>query len=591
MRREPSQARVFAELTDALYRQSPTTISGVAVGIAIFALFEWTRQPLRHLLPWLAAHLVALCLRAALAWSYFRQRRRQQGVLDPRAWARRFALALGLSGAVWGAAGVLFFSPTDVMGNAFLMIYDSGVIVMSLIAVSSYLPAFLGFTLPTVAPLMWSCLGAAAPMYKLTGAAQGIFVVLTLIASRRLQRILTRSAELRFQNEDLAEQLRRENQRVADALLAKTKFLAAASHDLRQPLHALNLFVELLDARLREPEPRAFLERISASSRALEGLLNALLDVSRIDAHTLQVRRGHFPLHELFRQLEGELGEQARQKGLELTVKDAGLVVKSDPELLGRVLRNLLSNAVRYTEAGAVILEARASGAMIEVSVADSGPGIPPAEQERVFDEFYQIGNRERDRDKGLGLGLSIVRGLCQLLEHPLRLVSQPERPVGTEFVVTVPAGQAAFVRTRTAQARPEAGPGLAGRTILVIDDEREIRAGMAALLDAWHCQALCAGSADEAEALLAETGARPDAVVCDYRLPGELTGLRALERLEQRLGARLPAVIITGDTAADEIRAVKQSGRPLLFKPVMPGKLRAVITALVSGAGDAPTT
>src|SRR6185369_16333835 len=137
----PGGDRVFAELTNALYRQSPTTISGVAVGIALFALFQWPRQPPRHLVPWLAAHLLALCLRAALAWAYFRRR---EHIRDPRAWARRFALALGLSGAVWGAAGVLFFSPADVMGNAFLMIYDSGVIVMSLIAVSSYLPAFLG---------------------------------------------------------------------------------------------------------------------------------------------------------------------------------------------------------------------------------------------------------------------------------------------------------------------------------------------------------------------------------------------------------------------------------------------------------------
>jgi len=575
--------RVFAELTDALYRQSPTTISGVAVGITVFALFEWSRQPREHLLPWLGLHAVALGLRAGLAWSYFRQRRRA-GVRRPRAWARRFALALGLSGAVWGVAGVLFFSPTDVMGNAFLMIYDSGVIVMSLIAVSSYLPAFLGFTLTTVAPLMWSCLSSPAPMYKLTGAAQGIFVVLCLVASRRLQRILTRSAELRFQNEDLAAQLRRENQRVADALLAKSKFLAAASHDLRQPLHALNLFVELLDARLHEPEPRAFLERISASSRALEGLLGALLDVSRIDAHTLVVRRGHLALGPLFQQLEAELGEQARRKGLELRVADAGLVVKSDPELLGRVLRNLVANAVRYTEAGSVTLEARDRGATVAISVADTGPGIPPDEQERVWAEFYQIGNRERDRDKGLGLGLSIVRGLCQLLDHPVRLVSLPERPAGTEFVVEVPAGQAALVE-RPSSPLPAIGAGLAGRRILVIDDEREIRAGMAALLDSWQCQALCAASADEAERLLVEAGL-PDAVVCDYRLPGALTGPGLLDRLEERFGVRLPAVIITGDTATDEIRALKQSGRPLLFKPVMPGKLRAVITALVNQRG-----
>jgi len=595
--RPPSQERITLELTDALFRQSTTAIVGVTLALAGFVAFEWSRQPHELLLPWVALQGLALVIRWFVTRAY--TRRHRQGPLDPRRWLRLFTLALAFSGLLWGAAGVMFLDARDPIGTAFLMIYDGGLIATVMIILSLHLPAFLAFTLLAVTPMVIHSLSSGSSLLRYTGAAALLYLILCIVAARRLHAVFRRSAELRFQNEDLAISLRHQKEQVEAALLAKSKFLAAASHDLRQPLHALSIFVELLDQRLRDGEERAFLEKIQSSSRALDGLLNALLDVSRMDAQTLQKRPAHFPLQRLFDQLDVEFGPLAHHQGLTLSVKTVDLVVESDPELLGRVLRNLLSNAIRYTQRGEITLAAfeqeSAGDSAVRITVTDTGPGIPLEEQQKVFEEFYQIGNPERDREKGLGLGLSIVRGLCQILDHPLQLISMPDLAVGTQFVICVPAGSRELAHKRdTAGTMPQwAVSPLEGRTVLVIDDERDVRQGMQALLKSWRCEAIVVASVSEALARFAAEPSgpngrqRPDLVICDYRLPDHMSGLQAIPLLEERFGCRLPTVIVTGDTSPEEIRKIKRAGYHLLFKPVNPGKLRAVLTAMVTPEGE----
>jgi CheY-like chemotaxis protein len=286
-------------------------------------------------------------------------------------------------------------------------------------------------------------------------------------------------------------------------------------------------------------------------------------------------------LEKLLRELEGEVTGTAARKGLRLEVKPTSAIVESDRELLGRVLRNLLANAVRYTDKGTVTVETRSEGAKLVVSVADTGVGIPPTAQEKVFEEFYQVGNPERDREQGLGLGLSIVRGICRTLEHKLTLISQPQRAVGTEVLVEVPLGEGSLV-LEPQPVRPSMDHGFRGRRVLVIDDEKDVRDAMKALLESWNCEPLCAGSFDEASALLAGKAA-PDAVVCDYRLPNNMNGVMAIEGLEKQLSRKLPALLVTGDTSPERIREMKQTGHAMLFKPAVPGKLRAALSALLN--------
>ena len=575
--------RIRRELAEALFRQvTPGVLAaGAAAGLALFCALQRVFTPRPAVWVWGAAHLAMVLSFTAGDALY---RRRTAGRHDAVAWSRWLNAALLGSAAMWTVALPLFFDGSNPTSTAFHVMFYAGTSMITLVGLS---PAFAGYasyavvTGVTMAALLWR---SGTDVHRIMSLAECLGVMISLVGAWRLRQLLVNAAELRFQNEDLAERLRVEKERAEEASAAKTRFLAAASHDLRQPLQALCLFAELLESRPDDPQRHAWITGLSASSRALEGLLNALLDVSRIEAGRLEPRSGHFPLGPVFDALRLEWQGQAERKGLLLTVRPATHVVEADPELLGRVLRNLLSNALRYTEAGEILLEARDGAAgRVTLSVADTGRGIPPAEQERVFEEFHQLGNPHRDRELGLGLGLTIVRGICRALGWRLALTSQPVRERGTEVTVGVPLGDAARIDPKV---EPAVAPGaLSGRRVLVIDDEKDIRVGLAALLTSWSCEAVCAGSLREAQALVDSAGL-PDAIVCDDRLPESMTGPLALETLEKRFGARLPAVFVTGDTSPERIRAMKETGRALLFKPVMPGKLRAALTALLAADG-----
>ncbi|MDP1828088.1 MAG: hybrid sensor histidine kinase/response regulator [Archangium sp.] len=575
--------RARAELRQALYQQAHPAMlfAGVALAITVFVSFEWGHHAGRALLTWAAIHvLVLLPYLLRDAWARWHQR------TAPEAWWRWWDTTFTLSCIMWGVAGVAFFDPADPQSTQLRLGFFSGMAVVCLVAFSANY-GFLRITAITALPQAAVMIADGTRVNVVMGVGLLAYLGMSVLVAVRLDRVMVRAAELRFRSEDLAENLRVEKERVEEAYRSKARFLAAASHDLRQPLHALSLFVELLDARVTDPLQRTFLQRIDASSHALAGLLNALLDLSRIDAGALRPTLSHFHLAVVFHELEAELAEVTERKGLALEFKPTPLLVETDLELLGRVLRNLLSNAVRYTRTGRIVVEARLMGEhRVAISVSDTGVGIPVAAQETVFEEFFQVGNPERDREQGLGLGLSIVRGICRTLGARVTLVSQPTRAVGTEFIVELPRGEPARVVERQAP-RPVQVSGLAGRKVLVLDDERDVRDGMSALLESWSCQALCAGSLAEARSLL-EGQRAPDAVVCDYRLPENVTGVNAIEQLEQHLGARLPALLVTGDTSPERLREMKHSGHPVLFKPVLPGKLRAALSALLAPAPPA---
>lgn len=556
--------RVERALTDAIFLiASPLTIGlGGASGAAIFAALQWARAPALSQPIWLAVHLVIVGFHTWLAVQYRAKRLSR----TPASWGRLHTFALLMSGLIWGTGAALYFDASEPIGTAFLFVFFSGLSAICVIAFAANFRGLVwGLLLPATA-LVTLCFLAGTSEWRITGIACAVFNVLCLVGSRQLRAILVRNAELRFANEDLAENLR-------VAYLAKNRFLAAASHDLRQPLHAMNLFVELLgqspDASTRE----GFLQRVQSSSHALEGLLNSLLDLSRIDSDAIKPQRRHFPLSSLFEQLALEFHEPAERRGLTLSFAPTSEWIDSDAELLGRVLRNLVSNAIRYSEQGTITVSARHLANTVELSVADTGLGIPAADQTRVFEEFFQVGNPQRDREQGLGLGLSIVKGLCRSLQHPLRLTSQPQRAVGTEVTVEVPRG----IATTVSEPTPVLAHALAGRRVLVLDDERDIRLGMQALLGTWQCTATCMGSLKEA---LESTEAAPDLVVCDFRL-SDANGPDALSRLEEKYGTPLRAVVVTGETSPERVAELKRCGRPVLFKPVLPGKLRATLSAL----------
>jgi signal transduction histidine kinase/CheY-like chemotaxis protein len=365
-------------------------------------------------------------------------------------------------------------------------------------------------------------------------------------------------------------------EQLASANRAKTRFLAAASHDLRQPMHALALTVGELRESAHAPEFGALVRRIERSVAALEDLLDALLDISKLDAGVIAAQKQAFPLQPVLERLADELGAAAEQKGLRFRVVATSLWTESDPTLLGRILLNLVANAVRYTREGGVVVGCRRLGAQAEIVVADSGVGIAEAAKPHIFEEFYQAGSLQRDRTKGLGLGLAIVHRIARLLGHAITVNSQLGR--GSVFGVRVPIVPSGPRQPESAV--PETGMQLAGLRVLVVDDEPEVRAALDGLLQRWGCSVETAASGAEA---LSRARALPDLVLCDLRLgEGGGSGFDVLDRLKAHWGGSLHGIIVTADASTQCIADARERGYPVLHKPVRPAKLRALFEQLL---------
>ena len=468
----------------------------------------------------------------------------------------------------------MFFDPGAVEQFIFLFLTLFAMISGSMTSLSARPLNYLAYAVPAMLPITLNLFLQGTVFYYWMGVASLVYLVLTLVMSRNMHKSLHHSLMLKYENIDLLEDLKQQTEAAHRANRDKSRFLAAASHDLRQPLHAVNLFVEGLDAKLTTKEQAYDMERIRRGLDSLSGLFDALLDISRMDAGSLPVNPVHFRMEQLLRKLADAYTLEARAKGLALHVPPCDYIVRSDPVLLERMLRNLLSNAIRYTPSGEVRMKCLPRADHLLVQVADTGPGIPVQNQDDVFSEFFQLDNPERDRRKGLGLGLAIVRRLSVLLDHPVELHSSPGK--GAVFSLRIPAGDAVATPTDIALvSRPE--NTLLGLQILVIDNETEILAGMRTLLEGWQCH--FTGAESSAAALKQmEAGLRPDFIISDYRLPGKLDGCQLVDQLWRQTG-RVPALLMSGDTSADIFRQANDAGLVLLAKPVKPAQLRVAMT------------
>jgi signal transduction histidine kinase/CheY-like chemotaxis protein len=368
---------------------------------------------------------------------------------------------------------------------------------------------------------------------------------------------------------------------------AKTRFLAAASHDLRQPLHALGMFVAALEERVRGRETRQIVENVGLTVEALESLLNALLDISKLDAGAVRPEFADLQLAPLLQRLHAEYVPQAREKGLRFRLVPSAASVRSDPALLESVVRNLLSNAIRYTNSGAVLVGCRRRGTHIVLEVRDSGVGIPPDQIANVFREFYRLDEVTGNSAPGAGLGLAIVERTARLLGHRLEVQSELGR--GSIFRIELPQVEAADRISATARPTELLGDPLRGCSLIVIDDDRLVLESMRRLLEGWGCRVLAAGSA-EAALIGIDAFGMPDLIVADYRLRIG-TGPQAIEAIRRRLQNRTPAIIITGETGRGEPGDLATAGLVVLRKPIAPAKLRSLLSHSLRHPAREPTS
>lgn len=402
------------------------------------------------------------------------------------------------------------------------------------------------------------------------------------------QRLAWGREELELRVTAVTRELREKKDEAENATLAKSRFLAAASHDLRQPIHALGLFVARLAQYPMDVPMRQLVQHLDASVQAMQNLLDGLLDVSRLDAGAVTANVRPVNINVIFDFVRVSSTSTARDKGLRLRVRPTHLWCLSDPVLLQRMVMNLANNALRYTQTGTVLVRCRKvqQGSSIRIDVMDSGVGIAPEHQGDIFREFFQVGNAARDRTQGLGLGLNIVQRSARLLGHAIELDSAPG--CGTRFSIVVPLVKAPMisqlqdVEAIPAQTMPQ--NALDGVRVLVVEDDFTARQAQEELLHSWGCEVRAVGTAVLAFQSV-QQGFVPDVVISDFRLGGENNGLDVIAQVRRLSGWSVPACVVSGDTDADLMQAARAASLTLLHKPVRPAKLRSLVRHLASSA------
>ena len=424
-----------------------------------------------------------------------------------------------------------------------------------------------------------ACAGAAAGtgdrLWLLLGAIGS--VVAWMLGRQRHRAWMQQTQTFVAQAERLAV-LARERDEAQRATLDKSRFLAIASHDLRQPVHALGLFAATLQRRLQQSPDEPLARNLLRAVDGLERSFNAMLDISRLDGGAVAPRLQTFPLRDMFRRLHMHYAGQAELAGLGLRFSPGGKSVTSDPQLLERVVGNLIQNAIKYTDHGGIVVVARSTRSHLNLEVWDTGSGIAAAELPRIFDEFYQVGRGERDRTHGLGMGLAIVKRLVALLGHRLEVASTPGR--GTMFRIGLPIGGLPGIQDELAPADTLPMAVQSPQMILVVDDEEPIREGLRLLLQEWGYQAMTAANGAQAELAISALDGHVDLVLSDLHLGDGPDGQEVVENLRRLCGRELPAILITGETAVDEVQRIAASGDPVLLKPVQPRQLFDAIRA-----------
>lgn len=496
---------------------------------------------------------------------------------------RLLVLVTALTGVVHGLS-LLFFTHLSDIEKALHTIILLGLCIGSVSTNAGYRPIFLGYLMPILAMLCaaWLAIGMARP-----DATQSYLIVVLLPLAgviyfglaRDFSTLFKNSYDIRSEQEALNHRLSAALKEAEQASASKTRFLAAASHDLRQPIHTLTLFSAALELQPLNARSREISTHINLALESLASQLDALLDVSRLDAKLVKVNRSAVSVSLLVDRICADLDPLFTEAGLTFK-RDlaAEQWVDTDESLLERILRNVLSNAIKYTDHGEVLLTTRRNRDELEIVIADTGIGIADDELEHIFEEFYQVGNEARDRAKGLGLGLAIVKRLCDLLGIDLFLESALGE--GTRITLTLPLS-----------AKGAAGPSKeavqnleTGLTLLVVDDEEGVREGMRVLLESQSYSVKLASNSVEALQLISAENI--DVMLVDYRLGRAETGLDLIRsaRLQQE---NLPAVLISGDTAPTCMQEAAAAGIPLLHKPVSMQTLQATLAGFTPGMGE----
>lgn len=537
----------------------------------------WDEVAHAGLLSWLS---LLMALHGAEIWVWWKHRKAVDTIEQCRFWSRYFNVFAASVGLMWGMAAVSFFPP-DIAYQAFLICVIVGLAAGAVTMNPVYPPALYLFLLCILPPTILRVAYENDAGHWILAAMLSLFTLVVLNSGRQLAGTFLISLGQRYENLALVAQLTKEKSRAESASREKSRFLATASHDLRQPLQALMLFSDAMQEVAREEETKHLAGQIGKSVNALVEMFDELLDVSRLEAGIVEARWQNFELQSLLDRLYVDMAPLAQGKGLNFSMPSNDDVVYSDPFLLDRILRNLISNAIRYTDSGGVSIRCDAVENGFRFAVIDTGIGIRPEALPHIFDEYYQVENQHRDRRKGLGLGLAIVRRVEGLLGYKVEVTSTPGR--GSEFSFVVQQGKKEqqlaqpFIITHS---RHE----LRGVVVALVEDDPDIRQMIADLMRDWGCRVFEGEHAEDVMRKLDIARQQPALLVCDYRLPHGMTAVHVIRRVRELWGDGVAALVLTGDTASDALQDIHASGAILLHKPIAPTRLRSMMYFALHG-------
>jgi signal transduction histidine kinase/CheY-like chemotaxis protein len=577
-----------AERVADIYAYLPITTIAMVVGVSVTVSQYWKLVPRAGMLAW----LLALCtLGGVRAWMYRGFKNRQSNERDALLrWYQAWRATTLVAGCLWGIAAWFFYGYGGATEKLILILTIYSYCMAGMQILSPQHNTFYEFCALCLTPLVVRVAVPGDPKSLMLAAYLMVIFGITIMLARLYRKNNEGLVQIKVRADQLMVQLRAEKaaadaarQQAEVANRAKTQFFAAASHDLRQPLHAMGLFAEALRQRSHDEEVAQLVASINGSVDALEGLFSELLDITRIDTGGVDVTPEHFNMGDIFRKLRLHFEPVAFEKGLSLRFRGEQHNLYADPVLVERILRNLVSNAIRYTNDGGVLVSCRRSGGRMLLQVWDSGMGIREREQEHIFEEFYQVPYSETltpSQRKGLGLGLAIVKRLAGLMQAPLTLRSVTGH--GSVFSLELPPGKAPRAREPSdLRNKLPIGLTLDHRFIVVVEDEPAVRGGLEVLLRGWGARVASFETAESscAWAQAADAQAeRPDLLIVDYRLEQGRTGVEVIQTLRERFGAGVPAIMVTGSTMTGHEAEAAAHDFHLLIKPVVPNKLRAMI-------------
>lgn len=531
---------------------------------------------------WTGINLMMVLSREVFIYPGFRAKRRC-GEGDPGLIRSVIIFFWLFAGMIWGAGGYLFLPHVShpELIVTFMATYV-GITSGNMISFAPSVLAGVVFTVPTMTGLAFRIHDYG---YNVLFYSTLIYMMFLIIVIVRVSRIVTKAISLDLDNERLLKQVTEEKDRVEQekdkaekANLAKSEFIAAASHDLRQPLNSIGLFLFGLKQKLQgdSSDRLDLVGKMEAAHRALSEMFSTLLDMSNLDSGKVRVHSKSLQPSLVVQSVIDEFTEAASAKGLQINYTGNDAWIVTDEVLLSRIIRNLLDNAIKYTQQGHIQITETIEQGRLTITVEDTGIGIPEQELDSIFNEYHQVGNKRRDRREGVGLGLFITKRLCDLLGFDIHVSSTEGQ--GSTFTITSPVSVEPGLQTEMDAAA--ALPELKNIKVLVIDDDPDILNGMMLILEQWQCQVTTATDYQQALSSVAIT--QPDIILCDYRLQDDLTGVEALQGLEQQLGQSVPAIIITGEHLETVAAKIQEHGFNLLGKPVQPVQLHASITALL---------